>query len=339
MAISVTCPCGATYRLKPEAAGKTFPCRECDAMLAVPQPVHEPQPRTLRDDDFAEPAADEYEDYDEFVERPARESIELGSSSGRHNIVMTACETSLEAITPERLQHACDELLAYFEASPGVFKRADVRLAVRSKVKDANQAGVTVQMSGTINARPIQKKVEGACWNVSNEAALGMSQGVVGALVGAAIDRAKSRKGGPHRALQQEFVNLRYKLFGACDKAVGRKASKAGGRWKGFQIGALAAGPIAFLAFFAFAKIRGESALTALMSGAMVIVPAAFAVLAAGLIFMPDSFFLREAAGRRALRLSGASSPQAARIIGGVTAVLMLALAVGIVVMYLKMQK
>ena len=76
----------------------------------------------------------------------------------------------------------------------------------------------------------------------------------------------------------------------------------------------------------------------ALISSAFLLVPVAAAVLAIGLVSMPDSFFLREAAGRRALRLSGAKSPTAARIVGVVTAVLMLGLSIGIVVLSVKMK-
>jgi len=336
MTISVTCACGATYRLKPEAAGKKFQCRECDEVLAVRPPARNPQP--ARRQSPVDECGDDVEDYDDYGdERPSRGGEQFQSTDGRHDIGMQACDVSIEAITPKRLQHACDELLKYLAASPGLFKRSEIRLAVRSSVKNVNSADVKLQMSGTINGRQIQKTIEGRYRNVSNSEAIGMTGGLIGALVGAAIDRAVSNVDGPHKGLQQEFAKVRYNMFEACDKAAGRKASKSTGRWKAVQIASLVAGPVAFLVFFAFTKLRGESVMTAVMSGAMVIVPVAFGVLAAGMTFMPDSFFLREAAGRRAMHLSGGNSPNAARIIGGITAVLMLALAVGLVILYVKL--
>jgi hypothetical protein len=326
MTISVTCSCGATYRLKPEAVGKKFQCRECDEVLTVQAPARQPQPARR-----PQPPVDEYgddvEDYDDYEnhedidKRPSRGGERIQSGNGRHSIVMKACDVSIEAITPKRLQHACDELLKYLAASPDAFKRSEIRLSVRSTVRNDFNADVQIRMSGTLNGRPVDRTFEGFARDYG---------------AGTALDE-RSWDGGQHRVLQQEFVNVRYKMFAACDKAVGRKASKATGRWKAVQIAALVAGPVAFLLFFAFTKMRGESALTAIMSGALVIVPIAFGVLAAGLTLMPDSFFLREAAGRRAMRLSGGNSPNAARIIGGITAVLMLALAVGLVILYVKL--
>jgi hypothetical protein len=338
MTISVTCACGANYKLKPEAAGKRFQCPKCDAVLTV-RPTAPSPPQELVDDDYIdEPEAEDYEDYGEVDER-SRRGERLGCGNGRHRIAMSACETSIEAITPKRLQNSCDELLQYLAASPNVFKQSEIRLTVRSTVKNANQADVQIRLSGSVNGRPLGKTVEGRARKVSNSAAIGMSGGLVGALIGAAIDRATSKKGGPHKGLQQEFAKIRHALFEACDKAAGRQASKASGRWRGIQIGAGVAAAVAFIAFFAFLKLRGEPVVMSLIAAAFLIAPAMFGVLAVGLTAMPDSFFLRDAVGRRAMRLSGGSSPGAARIIGAITAVLMLALAVGIVLLSVKLNK
>lgn len=337
MTISANCACGANFQLRAEAAGKKFQCPECDGVITVPAPRRrqpESAPRVEVDDeplDYDDYGADDYDDYEEG---PSYEDQRLGAENGRHSITMSACDASLEAITPQRLQKACDDLLDYLAASPGVFKRSEIRLSVRSVVKNANRADATVKMSGTINGRQLHKTFQAVAVNYGTAARAGaISGGIVGALIGSAVDKALSKRGGAHGGLQQEFAKVRHKMFDACDKAIGRQQSKASGHWLGIQIGSGVAALLGFAAFFLFFKSRGDSAGAAAVGAFFPVVPIGALVLSIGMITMPDSFFLRDAAGRRALRLSGANSPGMARVVAGITAALMLALVIGIVIL------
>lgn len=336
MPIPVKCQCGAGYQVREEAAGKSFHCKRCNALLTV-----------AAVDEFVEEfseadAVEDYEDYEpetapQIRRRDSRKRFTSGDE--RNRVSMTACSDSMEAIGEKMLQRACDDLGDYLTSSPRDFKKSRVQVEIRTRVIDIDAADVRITMSGIINGQALQKTIDGYARNLGTGARAGaMTGGIVGALIGMAVDKALTRRGGPHATLQAEFSKVRYKMFEACDKAIGRKASSMTGVWRGIQVATVVVGLLITLGVFFFFKSHGIPSGQAAIAAGFVAIPASFIVIAFAMIFMPDAFFLSDAAGRRAMRLSNATSPLMARIIGGFAGVLLIGIVAGIVAVFSSMK-
>ena len=281
----------------------------------------------IEDFDSIDDVSEDFDEYDDYGDSDFNDQI--AAENGRHSVTMDACEISLEAIGPKRLQNACDELADYLAASPGTFKRSRITLAIQSKVKDKATANFKLRMSGTINGQSVRKSLEGIATDYGAGVAGASLAG--GALAGAMTKATLIYRGGEHGGLQQEFANVRQELYGACDKAIGRKSSKATGRWVGIQVASGIAALLGFIGVFLLFKTHGNTVGWSAIAAAFPIVPLAVCVLSLGLITMPDGFFQRDAVGRKVLQMSGAKTPAMARVVAGISAVVMVGIVIAIV--------
>lgn len=294
MSITVECECGSQFRLADKAAVRTIRCKDCD------EPIEVPERRREVDD-----------------EEPGFDEATFESNSERHQVSMTASPAAAACLTVERLEETCEELVEYLDASPDAFKKSDLQLEVDIEVHTKLVVAVKVRARGSINGKPFHKKFEQIFEDYS-EGAMFAAGGAGQALMGKALQsvmRNLSKNPDAHGGLQQKFEKIKYDLFDAFDRSINRKASSSAGRWKTIFYSSFAAIPVFVLVTIGLVLSRGGSIVPAVIFGVFAGVPGVFLVMSAGLIFMPDSFYEREAAGRRALKFTGAKSPAAGRVV------------------------
>jgi hypothetical protein len=234
---------------------------------------------------------------------------------------MSASPAATACLTAEMIQQTCEELVEYLGASTDVFRKADLKLDLDIEVHTKLVVAVQVKANGTINGKPFRKSFE-QIFEDYTEAANFAAGGVGQALVGKAVEKLisnLSKHPDAHGGLQQKFEKIKYELFDAFDRNVNRKASSAAGKWKTIFYSSFAAAPLFILIVIGIALSREGSIVPGIIFGVFAAIPAVLLVMAAGLVFMPDSFYEREAIGRRALKFTGVKSPAAGRVVAFIT--------------------
>ncbi len=328
-AIEVSCKCGQTYRLSVSHAGKMGRCKSCGESFRIPavpsaplEKFREPVPRKSQAHQF---------DRSESIDVRA-DAVEAFFNAGG--------KTSLEQF---RLG-----VEAYLLGDQQTFQAAKLDIRISDLRGNTNELRMLVRVDGQVNGIPfafqdlhridlIQEKKDAAF-------AAGAAAPLTGWFMHAAADRASKKP--PEEAsrwlkkrlfplLRESLRRLEPQLYSAC----GVKESVSTHRWRSVFIASLITPVVAGLGTLITVLLTRPADIVLLtIPPFFVAVTSFFFVQSFALLFMPDTFFLHEPAGRNALKFSGASSPMGARVIASIVAVICTGIIVATVVALLVIE-
>lgn len=313
---TVECECGRDYQVSAASAGKRFRCKDCDEMLVVPGGREKSKSasgtakrRRWRSSD------DDLGDEDDGGGRGSALALKFGEGSQR--VLVKAAADVAEVIDERVFEKVGDGLLSFLEANAKSFRKAKVVFDVSACRLNAKSGKMTlvVEASGMVAGKSFgdefQRKI-----TVADHAEIGAAAG--GGLAGVALYRlfAKNKKLGAdqRRWIKEALHDISAEVMELVEQKSGRKKSVATGQAKIIPIVAGIAYPVGVLILYAITSFVvnpgrhiGEYLGISAVGGIFVSLIAYFG----GLLAMPQSYFLSDAAGRKTMRIVGAKSPGA----------------------------